>query len=50
VTPAELETAIAAGGLEVVEESGIMYDVFNDRWKASSDMDVNYMLAAERRQ
>lgn len=50
VTPAELEAAIAAGGLEVVEESGIMYDVFNDRWKASSDMDVNYMLAAERRQ
>lgn len=49
VTPAELEAAIAAGGLEVVEESGIMYDVFNDRWKASSDMDVNYMLAAERR-
>lgn len=49
VTPAELDAAIKAAGLEVVEESGIVYDVFNDRWKASSDMDVNYMLAAERR-
>lgn len=48
VTPSELEAAIVAGGLEVVEESGIVYDVFHDRWRPSSDMDVNYMLAAER--
>jgi 2-polyprenyl-6-hydroxyphenyl methylase/3-demethylubiquinone-9 3-methyltransferase len=48
VTPDELETAIKAGGLEVVEESGIMYDVLHDQWKRSTDMDVNYMLAAER--
>jgi 2-polyprenyl-6-hydroxyphenyl methylase/3-demethylubiquinone-9 3-methyltransferase len=48
VTPEELDRAIAASGLEVVEESGIMYDLFHDRWTASSDMDVNYMLAAER--
>jgi 2-polyprenyl-6-hydroxyphenyl methylase/3-demethylubiquinone-9 3-methyltransferase len=48
VTPEELDRAIAASGFEVVEESGIMYDLFHDRWTASSDMDVNYMLAAER--
>ncbi|HVT54615.1 MAG TPA: bifunctional 2-polyprenyl-6-hydroxyphenol methylase/3-demethylubiquinol 3-O-methyltransferase UbiG [Xanthobacteraceae bacterium] len=48
VTPEELDRAIAANGLEVVEESGMMYDFFHDRWTASSDMDVNYMLAAER--
>jgi 2-polyprenyl-6-hydroxyphenyl methylase/3-demethylubiquinone-9 3-methyltransferase len=48
VTPEELDREIAASGLEVVEESGIMYDLFHDRWTASSDMDVNYMLAAER--
>lgn len=48
VTPEELDRAIAASGFEVVEESGIMYDFFHDRWTASSDMDVNYMLAAER--
>jgi 2-polyprenyl-6-hydroxyphenyl methylase/3-demethylubiquinone-9 3-methyltransferase len=50
VTPEELDKAISASGLEVVEESGIMYDPFHDRWTASSDMDVNYMLAAERPQ
>lgn len=48
IRPEELDRAIAASGLEVVEESGIMYDLFHDRWTASSDMDVNYMLAAER--
>lgn len=48
VTPDELETAIKAGGLEVVEETGIMYDLLHDQWKRSSDMDVNYMFAAER--
>jgi 2-polyprenyl-6-hydroxyphenyl methylase/3-demethylubiquinone-9 3-methyltransferase len=48
VTPEELDRAIAASGLEVVEESGMMYDLFHDRWTASPDMDVNYMLAAER--
>ncbi len=48
VTPDELETAIKAGGLEVVEETGIMYDLLHDQWKRSVDMDVNYMFAAER--
>lgn len=49
VRPDELEAALTAGGLKIVEESGIVYDVFNDRWKPSSDMAVNYMLAAGRR-
>lgn len=50
VTPEELDAAIKPTGLEVVEESGIMYDLLHDRWIASSDMDVNYMIAAERPQ
>ena len=49
VSPDELEAALAAGGLAVVEESGIIYDLFRDRWRRSDDMDVNYMLAAEKR-
>jgi 2-polyprenyl-6-hydroxyphenyl methylase/3-demethylubiquinone-9 3-methyltransferase len=49
VTPGELEAALAAGGLAVVEESGIMYDLFRDEWRRSDDMDVNYMFAAEKR-
>jgi 2-polyprenyl-6-hydroxyphenyl methylase/3-demethylubiquinone-9 3-methyltransferase len=50
VTPEELDAAIKPTGLEVVEENGIMYDLLHDRWSASSDMDVNYMIAAERPQ
>ena len=49
VTPEELETSLEAGGLAVVEESGIMYDLFRDEWRRSDDMDVNYMFAAEKR-
>jgi 2-polyprenyl-6-hydroxyphenyl methylase/3-demethylubiquinone-9 3-methyltransferase len=49
VSPDELEAALQAGGLAVVEESGIIYDLFRDEWRRSDDMDVNYMLAAERR-
>jgi 2-polyprenyl-6-hydroxyphenyl methylase / 3-demethylubiquinone-9 3-methyltransferase len=49
VTPAELESALQADGLAVVEESGIMYDLFRDEWRRSDDMDVNYMFAAEKR-
>jgi len=50
VTPDELETAMRAAGLEVVEESGIIYDLLRDQWRRSSNMDVNYMFAAERPQ
>jgi 2-polyprenyl-6-hydroxyphenyl methylase / 3-demethylubiquinone-9 3-methyltransferase len=48
VTPDELEAALKAGGLAVVEESGIIYDLFRDEWRRSDDMDVNYMFAAEK--
>ena len=48
VTPDELDKTVEAHGLSVVEESGIIYDLMHDRWIAGSDMDVNYMVAAER--
>jgi 2-polyprenyl-6-hydroxyphenyl methylase/3-demethylubiquinone-9 3-methyltransferase len=48
VTPHELETAFEGGGLEVVGERGVVFNPFADRWQLSSDMDVNYMLVAER--
>jgi 2-polyprenyl-6-hydroxyphenyl methylase/3-demethylubiquinone-9 3-methyltransferase len=48
VTPRELETAIENSGLRVTGERGVVYNLFADRWQLSSDMDVNYMLAAER--
>jgi 2-polyprenyl-6-hydroxyphenyl methylase/3-demethylubiquinone-9 3-methyltransferase len=48
VTPNELELAFERGGLRVIGERGVFYNPFADRWQLSSDMDVNYMLVAER--
>jgi len=48
VTPDELERAMEDGGLRVTGERGVVYNIFADRWQLSSDMDVNYMLVAER--
>jgi 2-polyprenyl-6-hydroxyphenyl methylase/3-demethylubiquinone-9 3-methyltransferase len=48
VTPDELESAMEAGGLRRIGESGVIYNPLADKWRLSSDMDVNYMLTAER--
>jgi 2-polyprenyl-6-hydroxyphenyl methylase / 3-demethylubiquinone-9 3-methyltransferase len=48
VTPAELESAMQSAGLSRVGESGVIYNLLADKWQLSSDMDVNYMLTAER--
>jgi 2-polyprenyl-6-hydroxyphenyl methylase / 3-demethylubiquinone-9 3-methyltransferase len=48
VTPNELEIALSLGGLRVIDRTGVAYDLLRDRWELSADMDVNYMLAAER--
>lgn len=46
VTPDELSSAIAAGGLRVEDEKGVVYNPFTGRWSLSSDMAVNYMVLA----
>jgi 2-polyprenyl-6-hydroxyphenyl methylase/3-demethylubiquinone-9 3-methyltransferase len=48
VTPSELETAMGNGGLVVIAQTGVIYNLLADRWQLGSDMDVNYMLVAER--
>ncbi len=48
VTPDELKAAIAANGLDLGQETGVVYNPLADRWSAARDMDVNYMLAASR--
>jgi 2-polyprenyl-6-hydroxyphenyl methylase/3-demethylubiquinone-9 3-methyltransferase len=48
VTPNELEIAFEQGGLRVIEETGVIYNLFADRWQLSEDMDVNYMVATAR--
>jgi len=48
VTPNELEAALEHRGLRVIDETGVIYNLLSDRWQLSSDMDVNYMVVAER--
>src|SRR6266851_750847 len=48
VTPNELEIAMVQAGLQVCGETGVIYNPLADQWRLSSDMDVNYMLTAER--
>ena len=48
VTPNELEIAMEQGGLRVTGSQGVIYNILADRWQLSSDMDVNYMLVAEK--
>ena len=48
VRPEELERALAAAGLTVKDRTGVIYNPLADRWQRSRDMDVNYMMLAER--
>jgi 2-polyprenyl-6-hydroxyphenyl methylase/3-demethylubiquinone-9 3-methyltransferase len=48
VTPNELEAALARHGLAVTDETGVIYNLIADRWQISTDMDVNYMVTAEK--
>jgi 2-polyprenyl-6-hydroxyphenyl methylase / 3-demethylubiquinone-9 3-methyltransferase len=48
VTPNELEAALARHGLGVTDETGVIYNLIADRWQISTDMDVNYMVVAEK--
>ncbi len=48
VTPNELEIAIEQAGLNLIGETGVIYNLLADRWQLSSDMDVNYMVVAEK--
>ena len=49
VTPNELEAAMERAGLHSMQMKGVIYDLLADAWKLSDDVDVNYMVAAERR-
>jgi len=47
-TPEELHNALRLAGLRLKTEIGVIYDPIAAKWRLSSDMDVNYMMAALR--
>ena len=48
VRPEELERALTGAGLAVTDRSGVIYNPLADRWQRSKDLDVNYMVLAEK--
>ncbi len=48
VRPEELEKPLNASGMHVIHRTGVFYNLLQDRWNLSPDMDVNYMLLAKR--
>jgi len=48
VRPSELENALSAAGLTIADRLGVTYNPLADEWRRSRDMDVNYMVLAEK--
>lgn len=48
VRPDELEKALNAADMSVIDRSGVTYNPLSDKWGRSRDMDVNYMLLAQK--
>jgi 2-polyprenyl-6-hydroxyphenyl methylase/3-demethylubiquinone-9 3-methyltransferase len=48
VRPVELEASLRAAMLTVIDRQGIVYNPLADSWTRSTDMDVNYMILAEK--
>ncbi|MEP0235819.1 bifunctional 2-polyprenyl-6-hydroxyphenol methylase/3-demethylubiquinol 3-O-methyltransferase UbiG [Roseibium sp.] len=48
VRPDEIEGPLAAAGMQISDRCGVSFNPLTDTWNQSRDMDVNYMLLAER--
>lgn len=48
VRPEELEAPLNEHGMRIIDRTGVFYNPLSDSWNKSSDMDVNYMVLAER--
>ena len=49
VRPEEIEAPISQEGMEFIDQTGVFYNVLQDRWNKSRDMDVNYMVLARKK-
>ena len=48
IKPDELKAWTTASGLTVKDESGVTFHPLANEWRRSRDMDVNYMLVAQK--
>jgi 2-polyprenyl-6-hydroxyphenyl methylase/3-demethylubiquinone-9 3-methyltransferase len=49
VRPSELAAGLRPHGVEFTEITGVSYNPLMDKWSLTRDLDVNYMVVAERR-
>ncbi len=49
VRPEEIEGPLSSASMRIIDRSGVSYNPLADEWRQSRDMDVNYMLLAEKR-
>ena len=48
VRPNEIEEPLNRENMHITDRTGVFYNVFQDRWNKSRDMDVNYMVLARK--
>lgn len=48
VRPEEVRPPVLNSGLTIIEEKGVSFNPLLNQWSLSKDMDVNYMVLAER--
>ena len=48
VKPSELDDTFEAAGMRRIDGSGVVFNLLANEWQMSRDMDVNYMLLAEK--
>ena len=48
ITPVELDNWLTHNGLKQLDRTGVTYNPFSGEWRRARDMDVNYMLVAQK--
>jgi 2-polyprenyl-6-hydroxyphenyl methylase / 3-demethylubiquinone-9 3-methyltransferase len=48
LTPDEIKALITRNGLQVTDQTGVVYHPLSDDWRKSRDMAINYMVMAQR--
>jgi 2-polyprenyl-6-hydroxyphenyl methylase / 3-demethylubiquinone-9 3-methyltransferase len=48
LTPDEIKALITRNGLQVTDQTGVVYHPLADDWRKSRDMAINYMVMAQR--
>lgn len=48
VRPGEIEAPLRGEGIEMIDETGVVYHPLADEWRRSRDTDVNYMVLGRR--